>query len=69
VGGTTLKFGHLPQLAKAGEYRHQFEYSEEDPSVRQKFEEELARRGRKGRMPPEIYSDPHYQWDYGDEDD
>jgi hypothetical protein len=37
--------------------------------VRQKFEEELSRRSRQGHMPPEVYNDPHYQWDYGDEDD
>jgi hypothetical protein len=29
----------------------------------------LSRRGRRGRMPPEIYSDPNYKWDYGDDDD
>jgi hypothetical protein len=64
-----LKFGHLPQLARVGEVRNQIEYSDEDPWVRQKFGEELSRLGRQGRMPAEIYGDPHYQWDYGDEDD
>jgi oxalate decarboxylase/phosphoglucose isomerase-like protein (cupin superfamily) len=64
-----LKFGHLPQLARVGEVRNQIEYSDEDPWVRQKFEEELSRRSRQGHMPPEVYNAPHYQWDYGDEDD
>lgn len=64
-----LKFGHLPQLSKAGEYRHQIEYSEEDPSVRQNFEGALAKQRRESRMPPEIYSKPDYKWDYGDDGD
>jgi hypothetical protein len=64
-----LKFGHLPQLARAGEYRHQIEYSEEDPWVRQKFATELSRRGRESGMPLEIYSNPDYKWDYGDDGD
>jgi gentisate 1,2-dioxygenase len=64
-----LKFGHLPQLSRAGEYRHQIEYSDEDPWVRRKFEDELGRHGRKGQMPPEVYSNPDYKWDYGDDGD
>lgn len=64
-----LKFGHLPQLARVGEARNQIEYAAEDPWVREKFEEELAKRGRKGQMPAEVYKDPDYQWDYGDDGD
>ena len=42
----------------------QIPYAEEDPWVREKFEEELAKRGLKPLMPPEVYTEPNYQWRY-----
>jgi oxalate decarboxylase/phosphoglucose isomerase-like protein (cupin superfamily) len=62
-----LKFGHLPQLSGAGEYRHQIEYPEEDMWVREKFESELATVGKKSLMPAEAYDNPDFVWGYGDD--
>jgi len=42
----------------------QIEYPDEDPWIRQNFEEELARRGVKSRMPEIAYQDRNYEWDY-----
>lgn len=42
----------------------QIEYPDEDPWIRQRFEEELARRGVKSRMPAEAYRDRDFEWDY-----
>ncbi|HEY3116900.1 MAG TPA: cupin domain-containing protein [Chloroflexota bacterium] len=44
------------------------EYPDEDPWVRQQFEQELGKRGLESEMPPQCYTDPNYQWDY-DEDE
>jgi hypothetical protein len=44
--------------------RDQIEYPDEDPVVRQRFEDELKQRGLKSIMPDEAYKDPTYQWDY-----
>ncbi len=45
----------------------QIEYPDEDPWIRQKFEQELAIRGHASLMPPEAYQDRDYQWGYGNE--
>ena len=42
----------------------QIEYSDEDLWIREKFEEELDKRGLTSLMPDEAYRDPDYQWDY-----
>ncbi len=42
----------------------QIPYTQEDPWVRQKFQDELAKKGLKSLMPLEAYRDPHYQWRY-----
>jgi hypothetical protein len=42
--------------------RDQIEYSNEDPKVRQYFEEELGKRSLKTLMPAEAYEDPTYEW-------
>ena len=34
----------------------------EDPFIRQKFEEELGKRGIKSIMPDECYKNPDYEW-------
>jgi hypothetical protein len=40
----------------------QIEYPAEDPFIRQKFEEELAKRGLTTLMPDQAYKDPNYKW-------
>ncbi|HWP60702.1 MAG TPA: hypothetical protein VNL14_22600 [Candidatus Acidoferrales bacterium] len=44
--------------------RDQIEYCDEDPMVRKKFADELARRGLTSLMPEEAYRDKNYQWRY-----
>ena len=44
------------------------EYPDEDPWMRQNFEQELARRGLKSEMPAECYTDYDYKWDYSEDD-
>jgi hypothetical protein len=44
--------------------RDQIEYPAEEPFIRQKFEEELAKRGMKNNIPEIAYQDPTYEWDY-----
>ncbi|MBM2809516.1 MAG: hypothetical protein HW416_275 [Chloroflexi bacterium] len=40
----------------------QIEYVDEDPWIRQKFEEELTKRGVKSLMPEEAYTNRAYEW-------
>src|SRR5947209_11352252 len=54
--------------AVADRARDQIEYPEEDPFVRNKFAEELAKRGLKSAIPDAAYQDPNFEWDY-DKDD
>ena len=42
----------------------QIEYPSEEPFIRQKFEEELGKRGLTSLMVDEAYKDPNYQWKY-----
>src|SRR5581483_12195667 len=44
--------------------RDQIEYPNEDPMIRQRFEEELAKRGLTSLMPADAYGDRQYQWNY-----
>ena len=44
------------------------EYPDEDPWIRQNFEQELARRGLTSEMPAECYTDYDYRWDYSEDD-
>lgn len=46
----------------------QIEYPEEDPMVRQYFEDQLAQRGLKSNMPDRAYTDPDFEWDYEEND-
>ena len=59
----------LPQFRGMGEQvqdrSDQIEYPDEDPFIRQKFEDELAKRGLKSIMPEEAYQDRNFEWDYG----
>ena len=43
------------------------EYADEEAWVREKFESELAKRSLTSLMPPEVYTDPGYKWEYRDE--
>lgn len=38
-------------------------YPDEDPWVRQTFEAELAKRGLKSQMPPQLYTDRDFNWE------
>ncbi|MBM2843585.1 MAG: hypothetical protein HW404_1422, partial [Anaerolineales bacterium] len=66
---------HVPRMNSArGERienrsRDQIEYVDEEPFIRQKFEEELASRGLTTLMPEQAYHDRNYKWEYGDDDD
>lgn len=42
--------------------KDQIEYPDEDPWIRQKFEDELAKRGLKSLMPDQAYTDRDYEW-------
>ena len=54
--------GHSEQVQDA--FRDQIEYPNEEPWIRQRFEDELAKRGLKSRMPEEAYSNPEFKWTY-----
>jgi len=67
-----LALGPLRQFRGKGENMEdraklQIEYPDEDPWIRQKFEEELAKRGLETKMPDDCYKDPNYEWSYGDD--
>lgn len=49
--------------------RDQIEYPDEDPWIRKKFEEELAKRGLTSLMPEEAYKVKDYQWKIYDQDE
>ena len=42
--------------------KDQFEYPDEDPWIRQKFEAELAKRGHTSLMPEEAYKDKNFEF-------
>lgn len=46
--------------------RDQIEYVEEDPWIRQRFEEELAKRNMTSDMPEQAWQDREFEWDYGE---
>ena len=72
VGATPARYLALHPLAQFSGHservedraRDQIEYPGEDPSVRERFEGELAKRGLKSAMPEQAYRDPDYQWDF-----
>ena len=59
-----LALAPMPQFQGTA-YRHQIEYPDEDPFIRQKFEEELAKNGLESLMVKEAFEDRDYEWDYG----
>jgi hypothetical protein len=44
--------------------RDQIEYPDEDPTIRENFESELARRGMQSGMPDEGCRNRDYEWRY-----
>ncbi|HTE85638.1 MAG TPA: cupin domain-containing protein [Dehalococcoidia bacterium] len=48
--------------------RDQIEYPDEDPFIRQKFEEELGKRGMTNALPDAAYTDHNFEWDYDADD-
>ena len=60
---------HAPRAVRPGERienlaRDQIEYSDEDPSIRQRFESELAARNLESLMPEQAYKDRDFAWGY-----
>ncbi len=55
--------GHAEKIEDRA--KDQIEYPDEDPWIRKKFEEELAKRGVKSLMPGEAYSNRDYEWSKG----
>ena len=45
--------------------KDQIEYPDEDSWIRQKFEEELKKRGVQSLMPDEAYTNSDYEWSKG----
>ena len=54
-------YGHAEKVEDR--VKDTIEYVNEDPWVRQYFEEELAKRGNKTLMPSDAYSNPNYVWE------
>jgi oxalate decarboxylase/phosphoglucose isomerase-like protein (cupin superfamily) len=48
--------------------RDQIEYPDEDPFIRQKFEDELGKRGMTNAIPEAAYQDHNFEWDYDSTD-
>jgi gentisate 1,2-dioxygenase len=77
VGGVPARYlaFHLPRGLTGGtervqdRARDQIEYLDEDPWIRQKFDEELAQRGLTSLMPAEAYLDRNYRWAGGEDDE
>ena len=56
--------GHAEKIEDRA--RDQIEYPDEDPWIRQRFEEELAGRGLRSLMPERAYRDRAWEWRPGD---
>ena len=52
--------GHAERIEDRA--RDQIEYPDEEPSVRERFEAELAMRGLSSLVPPEAYTQRDYEW-------
>jgi len=53
-------YGHAEKVEDRA--KDQIEYPDEDPWIREKFEEELGKRGLKSLMPDEAYTNRDYEW-------
>jgi mannose-6-phosphate isomerase-like protein (cupin superfamily) len=51
-----------------GLHEREIVYTQEDPEIRRRFEEELAKKGLQSRMPPEVYTDPNFKFKYRGDD-
>jgi oxalate decarboxylase/phosphoglucose isomerase-like protein (cupin superfamily) len=70
AGGTPARYlalhppmqfhGHAEKVEDRA--KDQIEYPNEDPWIRKKFEEELAKRGLTSLMPDEAYKNPKFEW-------
>ena len=75
LGGIPARYLALAPLAQFSGHaervedraRDQIEYPDEEPWIRQKFEEELAKRGLTSLMAEDAYRDRDYQWAYDKE--
>ncbi|MBI4489520.1 MAG: cupin domain-containing protein [Deltaproteobacteria bacterium] len=52
--------GHAEKIEDRA--KDQIEYPDEDPWIRQKFEQELSKRDLKSLIPPEAYKDRDFEW-------
>jgi oxalate decarboxylase/phosphoglucose isomerase-like protein (cupin superfamily) len=70
AGGESARYLALHALRQfsGNPYRHQIEYPDEDPWIRNRFESELGKRDLKSLMPDEAYADASFEWEYGDDD-
>jgi quercetin dioxygenase-like cupin family protein len=64
--GRYLALHALPQFS-GNPYRHQIEYPDEDPWIREHYETEIAKKGLKSLMPNDAYADRDWEWNYGDD--
>jgi len=53
-------YGHAEKVEDRA--KDQFEYPDEEPWIRKKFEEELAKKSLKSLMPAEAYTNRNYEW-------
>ena len=73
-GARYLALHPLPQFNGHAEkvedrVRDQIDYPNEEPWIRQRFEDELAKKGVKSAMPEAAYQDANYVWTYREDDD
>ncbi len=76
VGETPARYLALHPLAQFRGYgetiedqaRDQIEYSDEEPFIRQKFEEELSRKRLTSLIPEEAYQNREFRWKYSSEE-
>jgi len=66
--GRYLAFHPLPQFTgfmgeKVDRSADQYEYHQEAPEIRERFDAELAKRNLTSLMPPECYTDPNYKFE------
>jgi oxalate decarboxylase/phosphoglucose isomerase-like protein (cupin superfamily) len=59
---------HALRQFSGNPYRKQIEYPDEDPWIRQHFEEEVGKRGLTTLMPAECYADREFEWEYAASD-
>ena len=66
--GRYLALGPQRAQFQGTSYSHQIEYPQEQQWIRELFASEIGKRGMESLMPPECYTDPNFEWDYGDDD-